>query len=224
MKETPAFRRIGEVRFPEPTGIDINMMPIKLGDRSTWTDACHRYEALLTRCDFAPDEVCYVSIHEAQLKPGESLRRPGIHTEATPFGAWGGAAWDGRGLYQASTDGRCRVWDELVYEVSIYGSVVQEPEGPGVIMEPGVLFWMTDRTPHESLPVEVEGWRQWFRLVSPEIVIWWVQHSTPNPTGLVPPDSVTLVEESKFADAIRENPDATICADYDIDPTSWHKS
>jgi hypothetical protein len=66
-------------------------------------------------------------------------------------------------------------------------------------MEPGVLFWMTDRTPHESLPVQVAGWGQWFRLVSPNIAIWWAQHSTPNPTGLQLPDSVRVVEGDKFA-------------------------
>lgn len=34
--------------------------------------------------------------------------------------------------------------------VSVQGSLIHEPEGDGVIMEPGVMFWMTDRTPHES--------------------------------------------------------------------------
>lgn len=198
---TRAFERIGAVTFPPPTGIDINMMPLVLGDRGTWTEACVAYEALLDACAFARDEVCYLSIHEAELRPGESLRRPGVHTEATPFGAWGGGeSWDGKsGIYQASTDGRCRIWDVMTNDVSLMGSVIRPPEGEGVIMEPGVLFWMTDRTPHESLPVEVSGWRQWFRLVSPDIALWWEQHSTLNPTGLALPKSVRSIPGSKFA-------------------------
>ena len=202
-----AYRRIAPVQFPTPSGIDINMMPIVLGDTATWTSAAFAYEAILAMCDFPQDEVCYLSIHEAQLRVGESLRRPGVQTEATPFGAWGGGSprqgrepWDGKtGIYQASTDGRCRVWDEMTDAVSLSGALVRPPEGAGTLMEPGVLFWMTDRTPHESLPVQVAGWRQWFRLVSPNIAIWWAQHSTPNPTGLQLPDSVQVVEGNKFA-------------------------
>lgn len=55
------------------------------------------------------------------------MRRPGVHTEATPFGAWGGGSprqgrepWDGKtGIYQASTDGRCRVWDEMTNALDV---------------------------------------------------------------------------------------------------------
>ncbi len=108
--------------------------------------------------------------------------------------------WDGKsGVYQASTDGRCRIWDVMTNNVTLLGAVTRPPEGEGVIMEPGVLFWMTDQTPHESLPVEVSGWRQWFRLVSPDIALWWEQHSTPNPTGLALPESVRSIPGSKFA-------------------------
>jgi hypothetical protein len=210
IEEPRAFQRIGSVTFPRPRGIDINMMPLVLGDRSTWTDGCLAYEDILALCAFPQDEVCYLSIHEAELRVGETLRRPGIHTEATPFGAWGGGGlgrgprgrepWDGKtGIYQASTDGRCRIWDVMTDAVSLGGSVVRKPEGDGFVMEPGMLFWMTDRTPHESLPVEVAGWRQWFRLVSPNIAIWWAQHSTQNPTGLQVPASVQVMPGDKFA-------------------------
>ncbi|MFK8001335.1 MAG: hypothetical protein AB8H86_17200 [Polyangiales bacterium] len=199
MDETRAFRHVGSVSFPEPTGIDINMMPLKLGDASTWTKGCVAYKSILDLCEFPADEVCYVSIHEAQLKIGESLRRPGVHTEATPFGNWGGAEWNGKsGIYQASTDGRCRIWDEMTDSISLYGALTREPEGTATIMEPGELYWMTDRTPHESLPVEVKGWRQWFRLVSPDIALWWAGDSTANPTGLKVPEDVRVMQRSKF--------------------------
>lgn len=135
------------------------------------------------------------------LKIGESLRRPGVHTEATPFGNWGGGTeWNGKtGIYQASTDGRCRIWDEMTNAISLYGGLIHEPKGDPTIMEPGELYWMTDRTPHESLPVEVKGWRQWFRLVSPDIAIWWAGDSTANATGLQVPDGVQVINDSKFS-------------------------
>jgi len=51
------------------------------------------------------------------------------------------------------------------------------------------LFWMTDHTPHESLPItdKDEGkTRQFFRLVTPGVDVWYAAHSTPNPLGIQP--------------------------------------
>lgn len=45
---------------------------------------------------------------------------------------------------------------------------------------------MTDRTPHEALESLKDEYRQFYRLVGPEIGGWWEQHSTPNRLGVKP--------------------------------------
>ena len=72
-------------------------------------------------------------------------------------------------------------------------------------LEANELAWITDRTPHESLPVN--GERQYFRLVVGKIGAWYAHHSTANP--IVPvPDDVTIVQGDKFASAPAPSLDA----------------
>ena len=61
------------------------------------------------------------------------------------------------------------------------------------------LYWMTDRTPHEALPMEKDGWRQFFRLVSHKLGVWYDAHSTKNPIGIKPNKKITkIIKGSKF--------------------------
>jgi len=65
--------------------------------------------------------------------------------------------------------------------------------------EANQLYWMTDRTPHESLPAEESGYRQFVRVVCHEVGIWYEDNSTPNPYGLRPNSKITrIVKGSKF--------------------------
>lgn len=69
-------------------------------------------------------------------------------------------------------------------------------------LEAGELIWMTDRTPHESLPIPASAKpntrRQYFRLVLGPVSAWFADHSTPNPLGIVPPEEVRIVHGDKF--------------------------
>jgi len=67
--------------------------------------------------------------------------------------------------------------------------------GP-IDIQAGELFWMTDRTPHESLPLPNGGARQFFRLVTSNIDTWYAEHSTPNPLGVLP--EAKVVTYNKF--------------------------
>ena len=69
--------------------------------------------------------------------------------------------------------------------------------GP-IEFEKNTLYWMTDRTPHESLPVADKTFRRYFRLVTGKVSVWYEKHSTANP--LVEPDAEILTED-KFAAA-----------------------
>ena len=78
---------------------------------------------------------------------------------------------------------------------------------PSYLLKAGELLWMTDRTPHESLPVQpvrgadgsmVVPHRQYFRLVVGEVSAWFADHSTPSELGVVPPESVRIIYGDKF--------------------------
>ena len=73
------------------------------------------------------------------------------------------------------------------------------PENRKIMMEPNVLYWITDRTPHESQPVKERTYRQFFRVVTENVSLWFADHSTPNPCGVLPDSSITkIVRGNKF--------------------------
>jgi hypothetical protein len=108
---------------------------------------------------------------------------------------WGGNK-AGEGIWIASSDGRCRIWNSQTWDVNDHGGLNHEPDGEATVMEPSVLYWMGDRTPHESLPALKDGQRQWFRIVADKIGAWWAQHSTANPFGVQP--NAPIIHRSKF--------------------------
>mmetsp|Transcript_2436 Transcript_2436/g.3478 ORF Transcript_2436/g.3478 Transcript_2436/m.3478 type:complete len:89 (+) Transcript_2436:45-311(+) len=69
--------------------------------------------------------------------------------------------------------------------------------GSGNKLETDQLVWMTNHTPHEAIPQEEDGFRQFFWVVTFQISLWFAQHSTPNP-NVPPSDSVTVVHHNKF--------------------------
>ena len=207
------LQEIQTVSFPTPTGINVNMMPVVFGDRQSVPSLLHDYLPLIEAANFRVGDLAYLTIVESIVLPGQTQRRPGVHTDGTALYCWGGGSWGGgapapsppppqpapkpnAGIYMASSDGRCRAWDALAYDVDEHGSLLSAPAGEPEAMKPGVLYWMTDRTPHESLPSLREHHRQFYRLVSCEVGVWWSQHSTPNPLGVRP--GCCIETRSKF--------------------------
>ena len=82
---------VSKVKFPKPTGIKCNMMPIKMFDVNSIPNEMHQYLPLLAACPLNRDEfgkIGYLTIHESVIsKEGQSQRRGGIHTE-TPGKIW----------------------------------------------------------------------------------------------------------------------------------------
>eukprot|EP00980_Cylindrotheca_fusiformis_P013885 scaffold3598_cov115-Cylindrotheca_fusiformis.AAC.21 len=96
------------------------------------------------------------------------------------------------------------VWDALVNKnapgiVDEHGGCeyLRPFFGKGTKLQAGELIWMTDCTPHEALPQEVSGHRQFFRVVTPHVSHWYAAHSTKNPKVDLP-SNVTVVHASKF--------------------------
>lgn len=116
------------------------------------------------------------------------------------------------GIYFASSvDNSSEIWDALVDKripgiVGPYGDCehLRGIIGPGTKLKAGELVWMTDCTPHEALVLDEPVYRQFFRVVGPQISHWYARHSTPNP--LVPlPEHVIVVQEDKFASNSNRN-------------------
>ena len=116
------------------------------------------------------------------------------------------------GIYMASNvENSCRVWDCKIEAdrdtgeevISDFGDIEHLrsflPDEDAEILEPNTLYWITDRTPHESLPLEKGQFRQFFRIVTSDVSLWFVDDNTENPNGVKPDPSITkIVKGSKF--------------------------
>ena len=73
------------------------------------------------------------------------------------------------------------------------------PENCKIMMEPDVLYWITDRTPHELHPVKERTYCQFFRVVTGNVSLWFADHYTQNPCGVLPDPSITkIVKGNRF--------------------------
>ena len=116
------------------------------------------------------------------------------------------------GIYMASNvSNSCRVWDCKIEAdpntgeetISNFGDIDHLrrfiPDEDAEVLEPNTLYWITDRTPHESLPLEKGQFRQFFRVVTSEVSLWFADDNTENPNGVKPDPSITkIVKGSKF--------------------------
>eukprot|EP00794_Sanderia_malayensis_P004879 gene4879-5519_t len=241
------------VVFPEPSGININMMPFIMDNRK-FSNCClpdrffEYWDKIIRLCKWEDQQrgkVGYLTIQESVVKKDSSQRRPGLHTERPGLVrinmeagkndiAHDGAATDGDddpefgggycslrrssfqwgcgsytflreepvvegGIYMTSNVYNCEILnDDLIGEL---GDIehLREFMPEGVTMDRNCLYWITDRTPHESLPLKESTTRQFFRLVTKDVSIWYEDHSTKNPLGVVPDPEITrIVKGSKF--------------------------
>jgi hypothetical protein len=112
------------------------------------------------------------------------------------------------GIFMASnTASSCAIWDCKIIDgdgsiIGPHGNIerMRDLLGPAdKVLKAGELVWITDKTPHESLPFPGGGARrQFIRVVTGCITAWFADHCTPNPLGIVPPSSVRVVHGNKF--------------------------
>jgi len=113
------------------------------------------------------------------------------------------------GLFFASNRAEsCRVWSCQIKEedpdkpvICDMGDIehLREFLPHSTTMAKNTLYWLTDRTPHESLPLKTGTHRQFFRLVTSDVSVWFEDHSTVNPLGVLPDPTITrIVKGSKF--------------------------
>jgi len=163
----------------------------------------------------------HVNAGKAQRREGLHIESPGTfsgNTNTSSFApaeetlGWGRGLFSLRGsdtyeggIFMASSMGNTsEVWDALVDNrmtgiVDRHGGCehLRALIGEGTKLDAGELIWMTDCTPHEALSQKENGYRQFFRVVTPGITHWYADHSTENPKVSLPP-YVTVVRGSKF--------------------------
>jgi len=212
--------------FPPPSGINVNMMPFRLGDVSSLPEYLLPFWKLIQACPVDASEkgaICYLTVHESKVTKDESQRRPGLHCESAGFmrvakkteiahaSIWGAGRIQNEhyfgGIYLASTvSDSCEIHNCTIEKpevIGTHGSIehlrkrVFEKCGNRFRPKMGELYWITDRTPHESLPLKAGTQRTFFRLVTSSVSHWYKDHSTPNPLVEIPP-TVTIIEGDKF--------------------------
>lgn len=210
-KTSHVLECLGTVIFPAPQDIHINMLPFVLGDPDSLPDEYRQYWPLVQACHIEKAEegsIGYLSLMESFVQTGHTQRRHGVHTDGHGSSAWGwgrGASVTGermRGLYMASTtQGQCRAWNCAVEAPGEQGDCealrTKLERVPYVVMEANTLYWMTDACPHESLPAITDGYRQWFRVVTHAVDVWFAWHSTANRLGVLP--AGRIIHANKFA-------------------------
>ena len=263
-----------KIRFPEPTGINIDMMPFIMDVERF--EKCQLpgylkiyWERIIQKCHLGLDEIGkigYLTIQESHVNKGETQRRPGIHTErpgivkfqqnqgsqntkesgsteadmkdvrifengesVTDVGTFGWGVGEHiieearlkGGIYMISnTSDSCKLYNCEIMDDRLIGELgdiehLREFLPPGEVMEKDTLYWFTDRTPHEALPLKEGTHRQFFHLVTSQVSLWYIDHSTKNPMGVVPDLEITkIVMGSKFDKKgviLVENANASIC-------------
>ena len=217
-----AYSPCGRIEFPSAQDVNVNMLPFVLGDPSSLPAELLPYYPLIEKCRVLPEEmgkVCYLTVCESYVGQDATQRRGGLHIEAPHIKLkssffvageechWGqGFAFSEDelhgGLYMASSvSNTCAVYDALVDKkgVDSHGGMdhLRRLIGEPTLLEANELVWLTDCTPHEALPQEEPAYRQFFRLVTSKISLWYEGNSTANPK--VPlPDYVQVIPGSKF--------------------------
>jgi hypothetical protein len=203
------------------------MLPFIFEEESSLPEEFALYWPLRKPCAVGDEErgkVGYLTVDERLVKQGESHRRPGLHCESPgffseipkcvtynpSFRAWGGgsARLDRRygGLYIGSNvNDSCRIHDCSIKPefIGSHGNIehlkdfVVDKCGKRLQTKSHQLYWLTDSTPHESLPLKKESQRTFFRVVTSNVSVWYADHSTPNPKVKIPKE-VKIIKGNKF--------------------------
>ncbi len=189
------FVHLGTIEFPEYTGVRIMMMPFRLDDiRSVPIDA---YKSLVSTIMQAVDSrvgVAYLTIDEAEVKAGETHRRPGLHVDGIgpdgSAGGWGGqgGGWSSSGMYVAASILGSRGWNQtfLGWPGANGCCAHLEPQlEKATDFQANQLYYCNALTVHTSVPLTRNTKRQFIRLSMPSLAPWYHGY-TENPLGVKP--------------------------------------
>eukprot|EP00746_Dinoflagellata_sp_MGD_P007705 gnl/MRDRNA2_/MRDRNA2_115310_c0_seq1.p1 gnl/MRDRNA2_/MRDRNA2_115310_c0~~gnl/MRDRNA2_/MRDRNA2_115310_c0_seq1.p1 ORF type:complete len:610 (-),score=127.49 gnl/MRDRNA2_/MRDRNA2_115310_c0_seq1:269-2098(-) len=217
------FQHTAKVSFPEPSGININMMPFIFNQKESVPVEFHGYWPLICACPVtksAYGQIGYLTVHEGFVQEGATQRRAGLHVESPGRLVQAGKYHDRKiewgcgvvrgdasevegGIFMASNvEDTCKAWDTKIRDPSFIGDLgsiehLRDHLPEGTLLQANTLYWLTDMTPHEALPMKTAGMRQFFRVVAGPLRYWYANHSTANPEVMIGPETEILVG-SKF--------------------------
>jgi len=191
------------------------MLPFIIGEADSIPKEYRQYQSLIDACDVEKEQhgrVGYLTVMETDVSPARSQRRPGLHVERHPGNRWGAGSGWGKGSYADRRQGGLYMASNIAESTAVWNEAVTEPGAGGdcehlrntlgdadKVLAANELLWMTDSCVHESRPLEEQAHRQFFRLVTSEVDLWFAQHSTANNLGVKPPERVQIITENKFS-------------------------
>jgi hypothetical protein len=209
---------------PRPEGINVNMLPFIVGQKSSLPTLLHGYWQLIQQLPISHrnNTTAYLTVQEGSVQAGCTQRTPGLHTESAveiekdqggagsveSYQSWGGGESFyhnlAGGIFMGSTvSGTCRLVHCSVgaTHVGRHGNLehmrpwIEDSKPKRSVLKANEIWWITDKTPHEALPLMINSERQFFRLIAADIDIWYSAHNTANP--MVEP-ACRVVDGSKF--------------------------
>ncbi len=181
--------QVGTVTFPEYSGLRCLMMPFVQGEPDSVPDEYAVYRHIVASTFLIRGDIGYLTIDESPAVKGVPHRGArakfgrALHTEAGRLPGhsdfrWG-ASWGGRVnvtldrdvqvLLANNLSGSCAIWDAEHENTSHDGDIGdqadQYPYEDAVFMRAGEVHGIGILTPHESLPVRTDVYRQFLRIV-----------------------------------------------------------
>eukprot|EP01063_Lacrimia_lanifica_P005627 TRINITY_DN13382_c0_g1_i1.p1 TRINITY_DN13382_c0_g1~~TRINITY_DN13382_c0_g1_i1.p1 ORF type:complete len:349 (+),score=100.24 TRINITY_DN13382_c0_g1_i1:120-1166(+) len=175
---------------------------LSIDERDVEAGASHRREGLHTE-----NPGCIPGVAEALMKgAGDSTSLRWYHHWGMSDGHLSGGIYFGSNVsnscvaYESQVIAHPETGEEVI---GLHGDVSHLNQqgllGDKRELVANMIYWITDRTPHESLPLAEGTHRQWFRIVTSNVSLWFKDHSTANPNGVVPDPAVTkIVAGNKF--------------------------
>ncbi|KAG5179221.1 hypothetical protein JKP88DRAFT_258376 [Tribonema minus] len=182
----------------------IRDLPVECMQYMRIIDKCIQSERSVSQCNqvvYLTILEGSVLVGDTQRRPGVHVERPtyevegkladnlplhGEHNDLLP--QFGGGYWEEGepvdGIYMAnSVPNSCRIWPCTIKDPEevtdshggLSGAMCQRlPQAQ--MLSANTMYWFTDVTPHESLPLLVIG----------KISIWYAKHNSANPCGTLP--------------------------------------
>lgn len=236
-----AYVKVGHVDFPQPSGINIHMMPFMIGDKKSVPEEFQEYWPLIDKCSglrYDNGRVGFLTIEERKMKKGESQGKLGLHVEAPEILMSDGASALRRffhtnmvcghlgvadeplgGIYMATNaSDSCTMWnaqvDNVFEMVGHLGNVehLRDFVGDGMPISANELILYTDTTPHEFFPASKDLYEQRFKIVTPALQVWYDTNWTKNRLGIVHEAHKQIIKGDTFVFDVRNSVhDTTKC-------------
>jgi len=181
---------IGNILFPQFSGVNCHMMPFIQGDASSLPSQYKSYSDIINNNFLEKGEIGFLTINESFVKGGSSQRgynasgiKRNVHIEVgsnknhwggSEGGSWGGGYKtilddDTMVLIANSISNTCRVWDvedrSFTEDGDLSAYIDNYPENTGILLKEGELAKISIFTPHECINQKHSSNRQFIRIV-----------------------------------------------------------